>query len=84
MKKPMNKELKEALLSNLVQLGTLILFGFLCGYLLWRNASKEDDELGWAYFLFSVILFTAIGLTIYIVKLIKKIKSIKKKETQNE
>lgn len=84
MKKPMNKELKEALLSNLVQLGTLILFGFLCGYLLWRNANKEGDELGWAYFLFSVILFTAIGLTIYIVKLIKKIKSIKKKETQNE
>ena len=49
-KKKISQDMKDILLTNLVQALTIILFGFLCGYLLKRNA-KEN---GWQYFIFSV------------------------------
>lgn len=83
-KPKMKKELREAMLGNLVQLGTLVLFGFVCGFLLMRTAKKNDDSNGWLYFTFSVILFSSIGIIIYLVKLLKKIKAIKKRKKLHE
>lgn len=83
-KAKIKQEIKEVLLNNLIQLGILVLFGFLCGYLLWRNASRADDENGKAYFLFSVVLFSVIGIIIYLVKSLKKIKRIKQDKNNEE
>ncbi len=77
-KKKMNPVIKDIVLTNLIQLGTIILFGVLTGYLLWRNAEKEKDPQGNIYFIFSIILFAVIGITIFTVKTVKKIKAYKK------
>ncbi len=77
-KKKMNPVIKDIVLTNLIQLGTIILFGVLTGYLLWRNAEKEKDPQGNSYFIFSIVLFAVIGITIFTVKTVKKIKAYKK------
>ncbi len=83
-KKKMNQELKKTLLGNLTGLLTLIVFGFLSGYLLWKTAMKNDDPEGPSYFIFAVILFSGIGIFIYLVKLLKKIKDLKKRNKTHE
>lgn len=79
-KKKISQDMKDILLTNLVQALTIILFGFLCGYLLKRNA-KEN---GWQYFIFSVCLFFIIGSTIYLVKVLKQIKKLLEKRARQE
>lgn len=84
-KKKMNPVIKDIVLTNLIQLGTIILFGVLTGYLLWRNAEKEKDSQGNIYFIFSIVLFAVIGITIFTVKTVKKIKAYKKgKENKSD
>lgn len=79
-KKKISQDMKDILLTNLVQALTIILFGFLCGYLLMRNA----EENGWQYFIFSACLFFIIGSTIYVVKVLKERKKLLEKKARQE
>lgn len=80
MKNKISQEMKDIILTNLVQAGTIILFGFLCGYLLKRNAESD----GWVYFIFSACLFFIIGTSIFIVKTLKQRKKLLEKRKQQE
>jgi len=76
--KKLDERFKEGLISNIIQFVVFIIFGFLCGFLLMRQAVKDKDELGKAYLIFSVCFFSILGLIIFIVKTVKLKKSIKK------
>lgn len=79
-KKKISQDMKDILLTNLVQALTITLFGILFGYLLKRNA--EED--GWLYFAFISCLFFIIALIIYIVKVLKARKKLLKKRNSEK
>lgn len=83
MSKPQKKisqDMKTILLTHLWQALTILLFGILCGYLLYKNA----DEQGGMYFVFSICIFGCIAILLFIRNVFRDKKRLREKKQREE